>query len=237
MTAASRLRRFVIGLLAATCVMGVVARAQDAFDMHSADMIILQSKGIQKAIGLSEAQRSRMNSFAATYKSQLTAYQNELQKSKKQPDGARLRNYELNLRSHVFAQLTPGQLRRLREISLQHDGLAALGDDVVAKRVGLNSAQIEKVRSIIVADRKQMAAYQQAAAGPIIAKYQKFKPKSQAEGKALGAKFTQEMRQAAARYAPKIKATVASDRARIMSLLSAKQRATWTALLGKPFNG
>jgi hypothetical protein len=214
------------------------ASAQDPFDYHTADLLILQSKDIQSALGVNASQRDKMNTFAEANRSKLLAYKQELIKEKKaQPDNKKLMSYVEGLKRQVFGVLTPAQLKRLREISLQHDGLAALGDDEVAKKVGLSAGQLKQIREIIVVDRKQLGAYQEKAEKPVFDKYKGIKPKNEADAKALKQKFDQDMAQAAEKYKPMVRDVVMSDRKRLMAVLTPAQRATWQALLGKPFKG
>jgi hypothetical protein len=213
-----------------------IAIAQNAFDLHAADMTILQAKSIQNAIGITTAERNRMNVFAIGYGSRIQAYKKELIKEHKTKfDPSRVESLQAELKRQVFAELTPAQLKRLREISLQHDGIAALGDDVVAKKVGLSPSQLDKVRKLIVNDRTDLGALERQVANPIVTKYRKLKPKTPAAQKGVVAKFRAEMSSAELRIRPRVNAIVIRDHAKIMAVLSPAQRSAWNSLLGKPF--
>ncbi len=221
----------MLGLAVAQSALG-----QDSFDFRAGDMLILQAKEIQTALGVTAAQRSKMNGFAEATRAKMEAYKKELIKAKKkQADPNRVAGFELDLKKQVFGTLTPAQLKRLREISLQHDGVGALGDDGVAKKVGLSADQLKKVRAIIIADRKQLSELQEKADGPIVNRYKNVKPKDDADRKALGAKFRQELSAAGAKFEPQVKAVILGDRKKLMDVLTPAQRATWQSLLGKPF--
>ncbi len=209
--------------------------AQTDFDRQIVNIRILESKPIQAEIGITAAQRAQMNVAADAHRQKIAAYEKELQRTHAKPDGKRIFGFFVELRKKVVAQLTAPQLKRLRELTLQSNGLASLADSAVAKRVGLSASQLKTIRSAIESDHKAIASIEESVAKPILARYRGMKPSSPQQGKALEEKFHQEMTAASNRARPRLEAIVKKDRAKVLGALSPAQKATWQALLGKPF--
>lgn len=212
-------------------LLSAIGRTDD-FDRHVADIVILQLKPVQREIGLTEAQRAKMNDAADQHRAELSQYEEELERSKGKPKSARLIKYYDELKGKVLNQLTPAQVKRLGQISLQHAGVLALGDQVVATRIGLSSAQLAAVRKAIVSDQKTIARVEKETAGPILAKYKDRKPQSAQEAQELRKKVHDEVQAA---VGPKLEMIVAADSANIMKGLSPAQRKAFRDLQGKRF--
>lgn len=217
------------------------AFAQDAFDKHASNMALLQTKPIQRELGVTEAQRAKMNAAAAVYNKQMSAVAADMQKAassgKKPPADVKKRadSALAALNNSVISQLTPTQLKRLREISLQAAGAASLADDQVGKRVGLSPDQIKKIRSIYEAAIKKAAALEEKAVDAAIGDLKKKTPKSDAEAKKLyeeAQKRAQAARQKAAPQSNKIRIQAEVD---AMKLLTPQQKAAWIMLIGKKY--
>ena len=219
-------------LLASVCAFG----QRDAFDYHVADVAILQSKPVQKDIGITEAQRARMNVAATKYSTEMRAYQTELQGQKNpKVDPARVLRYQQALKESVIAQMTVPQLKRLRELTLQYQQVIALTDSTVASRVGLSPAQLKRVRSTFQEGTQAIGLLSRKSQSAIMSKYQGLKPKSQAEQQALGKQYSEEMMAAAKRLDPQLKAIAHRNTAKIMAILTPAEKATWKSLQGREF--
>src|SRR4051812_29884919 len=108
----------------------------DQFDLHVSSLRILQDRSVQAELGVTTAQRAKMDKFADGYNSDLNAYLAELKKQNKADEQLPDETMSMmlaRLKQSVMAVLTPSQLKRLREISLQAYGLNGLMDDTVAK--------------------------------------------------------------------------------------------------------
>ncbi|MEZ5163708.1 MAG: hypothetical protein R2688_08140 [Fimbriimonadaceae bacterium] len=90
----------------------------------------------------------------------------------------------------VVGVLTAGQLKRLREITLQNAGPVAMMDPTVAKKIGLSDSQLKSIRSRFDSDAKKADGIQEKAFKPIIDKYKAKKPKTMPKPKS-SAKPTQ----------------------------------------------
>lgn len=221
-------------------VVSGAAFAADAFDTHAASIEILQLKPVQNEIKLTEAQRTKMNKFAETHRSQMVAYQNRLKAQAEKnpqvrPDQSVIQRYYQQLKKSVLASLSATQLRRLREISLQSAGVGALMDDKVSARVGLSSAQLKKIRDTFLDGNKRAQAIQTTAAKPIVDKYRGKKPKNNAEAQKLETAFRTEMQGASTKIAPQMRKLQADTANKMMAVLTAAQKQSFQALKGKPF--
>jgi len=218
---------------------GSAPSAADPFYFHAADLGILQAKAVQKEIGITEAQRAKLNTFAARHTDHLKALAAEYKAAgKKEQDATkdpRLIGYFLELKKNVMAQLSAAQLKRLGELSLQHLGLASLTDDQVGARVGLSAKQIESLRNYFEAGSKAYGEAEKAAASPVIAKYKDKHVNDQKAAEALQKQFDAEMGAAMRAAAPKLIALKSDTEKKMRAVMTAKQQADYKALLGKPF--
>lgn len=141
----------------------------------------------------------------------------------------------LKLKKDVCAVLSPSQMTRLRELNLQRIGLAALNDDVVAKKIGMSDAQIKAYRAAFVAGGQKAAKLQQDTAKPILDKFAKIKPKTKAEADTLRQRAGEEVDAAEKKVAPQIVAIEKATQAKLDAVTTPKQKAAFKALMGKPF--
>lgn len=213
----------------------------DAFDAQIASVQLLQTKAVQKELAITEAQRSKMNVFAAEFNKQAEAYRAELVKKSNNgktqvaPDRDREVAMLNQLKTKVVATLTVAQVKRLREISLQAVGVTALGDDAVAQKVGISEAQKKKIRDLVgkgltSANKLIQEANQRAMKGIP-------QPKSEAEAKTAQATFQKRSQAEQQKIKGKIESIRSSTISGVMAILNTKQRSIWNALLGKPFIG
>jgi len=221
-------------LAALSVTAGALGQGADPFDVHVSDMKILTLKMIQKEIGLTEAQRSKMNAASTAEQGLASA---ELKRSKGKPDQKKMLGYYTDLRQKVFAVLTPPQVKRLRELTLQETGLVALANQEVATRVGLSAAGLKKIRDIIVSHQKQFETLESNAKKPIYLQYKDKNPKNEAEATALKKEFAAKMQAVDQQLRPQVKSILDSGTNDVLHSLTPAQKAAWTALMGKPFNG
>lgn len=222
-------------------VLAAVAGAIDSFDLHCANIAILQDKRIQREIGITEPQRNTMNQFASAHTQKLQKYQKEL--AGKRPDMNVLNGYMEDLKNKVCTVLTASQMKRLRELNLQAAGLLGLMDDVVAAKIGMSKPERDKFRNAYVSGKASAAKIIRAAILPIDQKYQKlaapYKGKEQlhkAELEKLAKDYEAEARAAQQRVQPQVSAIEKQTQQKLQSLITAKEKAAWLALQGKPYS-
>ncbi len=213
-----------------------VASAQIDFDKRASDVGLLQSKAIQTEVGITAAQRDKMNLAAEAHRKRLEAYQKQLQAlGTMTPDKTRLLGFFETLKNDVFAVLTPPQIKRLRELTLQRLGMVSLTDPQVAKKVGLSSAQIDKLKAAFEAGRTKFVTLQQGTANQILAPYKNRKPTSQAEATSLRAEVDGKMKAASLKIKPQLEAIGKETDASMLAVMTPAQKSAWTALKGKSF--
>lgn len=234
----SSLACFVFALVAGTASAQSVANA--TFDEYVGDVILLQSKPIQKELGVTEAQRARMNAAADRYRTTLTALDKGLNGRKPTETDFKKAQPQIQaagtqLKLDILAVLTTPQKVRLRELTLQRSGLSAINDPRVAEKIGLSGASLTKFRSTYREGGLAIAAIQRKATEPIMAKYKGKQPKTAEEGKALQQQVDAELRKAAEKVSPQIRALEASISTKLLALLTPKQKAAYENLRGKTF--
>lgn len=222
-------------LLSALLLSGT-ASAQDAFDFRVADVGLLQAKEVQTDVGITAAQRAKMNQAADAHKQRLIEYDKQLKAlGSTTPDRARIRGFFEILKKDVIGDITPAQLRRLRELTLQRLGLLAVTDEQVAKRMGLSAAQVSKLKSAFEAGRTKFTLLQKSTADPILAPYRGKKPKDRAQAAQWNADVQAKLKTASLRVKPQLEAIGKATDASMMAVLTPSQRAMWVALKGRPF--
>ncbi|HTQ10100.1 MAG TPA: hypothetical protein VMI31_08530 [Fimbriimonadaceae bacterium] len=219
------------------------AGAADSFDEHCANIAILQDRNVQNEIGVSAAQRNRMNQFADANRNELLAYKKKL--GGKPPDPAVLDRYMLELKGNVDNVLTAGQLKRLREVSLQWAGLLGLMDKTVASRVGLEGSQYAKFKQTFIDGQAAVAKINQQVneeLRPIGEKYQRLalaykghEQEHQAEIKQLFDQFQKEAAPIKAKYAPRVQEITKETKQKMLAILTPKEVSAWTQLKGRTY--
>ena len=221
-------------LLAATAAQA----APDPFDYNLANILILQNRKVQSELGITQAQRDKMNSYAGVQRQSTAKIQAEAQKAGQKGYNAeqqkRIQQGFLTLRAGVLSLLNPAQLRRLRELTIRSAGTAALLDPNIGKRLKITDAQRKTMAQAFGAGQKEAGTLQQKAFAPVMKKYQSKKPKNAQEGQALQGQFNGEMKAAARSITPQMQAIEKRTAARMMSALNAGQRSGFEALKGKP---
>ena len=237
--------RKTVWLFVVVCAALVSAQSKhDAFDAEMASVIILQSKPVQAELKISQAQRNSMNKYADAHRADMEKYQKELEskhidKTKPLPvDPKRVDALFVKMKNAVLNQLSKTQVRRLREISLQQLGFVALTDATVAKKVGLSAAERKKLQTAYDAGLKEadeIAKGAQAQLDLQLQELRKRKPKNEKEEKALMEEAQKKAEQMEKRIDPQIEKVRIATRTKVLKMLTAKQKAAWDKLLGKPF--
>jgi len=210
----------------------VLSAQVDAFDFHVADFTILQDKRLQAQIKLTEAQRTKMNDAAGRQQTAIRAY---IATQKAPNNDAKVREMMTVLKRNVLAPLTPSQLRRTREVSLQRIGLPAIADEVIATRIGLTGTQLAKFRKTLVSGTTEIRTLEQKTIGPLIDKYRAAAGKPGADRQKIQTEGQQAIQAAAAKLRPTVSAREEALKKALIAVLSTGQRASYQSLLGAPF--
>lgn len=225
-------------------LLGLVAMASvmaDDFDRKIAGMPLLQDKKVQTELKITEVQRKKMNAHADAFNKKSQAYQKELEAQQKktgkpvQPDPKRIDALMATLKANVLKELSAVQLRRLRELSLQAVGVTALGDDLVAARIGLTGAQKTQVRKVV----KEGLDAANKLIGQADANARKGikEPKTEAEFKKAEATYNTRMEAEQKKIQPQLTKIRDATIKKALAILNAKQNEAWKALQGKPYTG
>jgi hypothetical protein len=230
--------KFILLLLLLTVFVGI-APAQDSFDKYCAKVQILQDRKVQNELGITSAQRDKMNKMAAKHEERLQAYH---KKVGDKPDMKVLQGYLNQLTSEVQTILTKKQVIRLRELNLQAAGLSGVADPVVAKKIGMDAAHLKKFQTTLRDGQMQIANLIRPVVKPIEVKYQKKMQAYQGKEKdhqkelvTLNNAFQGEMRAAQNKLKSKIEAISKQTEAKLLAIMTPAQKKTWTTLKGKPF--
>lgn len=228
-------------LLAIAAIASIASVQADAFDRQVASIVLLQNQAVQKDMKLTESQRTKMNVFAEKFNNTQKAYLEELKKQsnggKTQPKRDQNREMKMvsDLKTQVLNILTDNQIVRLRQISLQAIGVAALADDTVAKRVGLNTTQITKVRSIV---QKGLADGQKVNDDAVNQAKKGIKePKTEAEQKKAQEAFQKNWKNIGPGAQKKLDFIRNKSIADVLAVLTPGQKTVWKGLIGPEFKG
>lgn len=217
--------------------LAVAAYARDPFDVRHANVALLMDRSVQEELRISEAQRKRMNALADRYNSTMQKVVERLQKAKTPPSepDPEARKAAEALQAGIVDVLIPAQLKRLREISLQVAGLAAMGDESVAKRIGLSNDQLRRVRTILEDAygrlRKMESDEMEARTKDLRGR----QPKTEQERAALAQELEKRSQEAFRKLSPAVEKLRRETESRLFQILSDKQEEAWKALLGRPF--
>ena len=198
-----------------------------SFDDQIASIILLQDKAVQKDIGVSEQQRDAMNKFADAHRAKLAAYYKQV---KGKPDEKKLYEMFSVMKHGVLSQMTPSQVRRLREISLQYLDFTALADNTVGAKIGLSPAEHEQIIKLVGSMQKKGQSIEADAKRIVDADPRVAKAKTQQEKDAIA-------KDAFMKIMPRLQDLKADARKQVLAVLTPAQRTTWQQLLGKPFQG
>jgi hypothetical protein len=216
----------------------VLAHADD-FDTKVANIDVLRDKNVQAEIGVTEGQRKSMNVFADKFTAANKAKISEYQKAKKKPDQAfstfGMEQY-VSLRTNVLKLLSPNQLKRLRELTLQAAGPRALLDKTVSDKVGIPTADYNKFKAAIAEGDQKIAKIKGAVADKIKAKYKDQKqPTNQKDTDALRAKFNKDLEAEMKSHETEMKGVLQASEKKTSAIITKKYLDNLKALMGKPF--
>jgi hypothetical protein len=220
--------------------LAVAAFAADpAFDRHAANIALLQLKPVQKHLGVTEAQRTKFNKaadgFNATLKLLQKKYEKQDPKTAQPKVQKEMAQAQLKLKDSVLKEMSAVQIKRLREVSLQDVGVAALGDEKVAKKIGLGATVLPKVRDAIRKALTSIAQYRDKEMQKAMKGISDKKPKDKTEAEKLIAEAQRRGTAVEKRIAPTVEKMKRESQTKILAMLTQPQRATWLALLGKPY--
>jgi hypothetical protein len=227
----------ILAALAAGTAAAHAAQEQDLeFDRYACNIIILQDKSVQKELNIQPIQKFNLNKHADWFNADQARLGSLLQSGQAPKDIDKQQEAALaKMKEKVLGELSKWQTGRLREISLQQAGKTAVLDEKIAKKIGMNDAQIKELRKAYEENMKAAAKLEQDTLQPIIVKYQAKKPKDEKEAKALSQQFDVELKAANAKVDPVIEKMAKDFLAKIDKSMTEDQKKKYKALLGKPF--
>ena len=222
---------------AVAIVVAASAFAADEFDMYVADIAILQVKAVQAELKITAAIREALNKHADWLDSRGANVDRLVRAGTiTVAEGNRRTSVHLaTLKSKVLGELSAAQVKRLREITLQRDGILSLMDKRVSDKIGMTAAQLTKIREAYVAKDKRAKQIQQAAFASIFEKYGKMKPKSDTEKKQLEDQANKELDAQKKRIQPQLKTLGKQFEALVAETLTKGQKEAFKELKGAPF--
>jgi ribosomal protein L28 len=222
-----------------TFFMFVVGLVEEPFEHYVANIVILQDKKLQQHLKITEAQRKKMNAFAERHSAALAKYGKELEKTKKSVSAPstdpKFEAIFRELKDGVLKQLTPAQIKRLAEVSIQMVGTAALSDERVCKKVGVSTATMRTIQKKLQDSLQKAMALQNAELEKISKRYEGKEPKNDAERKKLEAQVQADLAAAEKRVGPKVEKLKADTEKQILAMLTPAQRQAFQALQGAPY--
>ena len=217
----------------------VLAHAADDFDLKVANLEVLRDKNVQAELGVTAGQLKTINVYAEKFTGLNKAKVAEYQKANKKPDQAFVtygRAQYIQLRTNVLKTLSPNQVKRLRELTLQAAGPRALLDKFVADKVGMPTKDYSTFCAAISEGDQKIAKIKADVSDKIRAKYKDQKqPKTQKEGDALQAKLNADLAAEMKKHEAEMKAVLQSSEAKTSKIVTKKYLETLKALMGKPF--
>lgn len=209
---------------------------QESFEHYVANIVILQDKALQKHLGITEAQRAKMNQYASKHGAALEKYGKEMEKAKKSVAAAgmdpKFESIFKDLKDGVLKQLTAAQIKRLAQISIQVVGPAALSDERVCQKIGVSKATAASIRKIITDNMTKASKIQAAEIQKVAAKYKDKNPKTDAEKAKLEAQLRADMVAAEKRVAPQVEKIRVATETSIMAKLTPAQKEAFKKLQG-----
>ncbi len=228
-------------LVLVALIVGQSALAQhvDPFDFHVADLELLQSKKIQSELGVTPAVHKKFESYAAEYRKSGETYYKALQAKGVDPANnttaqEKFKSFVERLKTQVMGCLSASQLKRLRELSLQHVGSRGLLDPVVAQRLGLTKKESTAIEAVFKVGQTRNEKLVRSIMEPINKKYSTKKPTSQQEADLLRAQANMEAKNAMEKAKPIAKKIQNETESEMRKAVSAKSLAILNSLKGKP---
>ena len=221
-------------------VMAVTAHAADAFDLKVANIDVLQDKNVQTELGITPGQLKSMNVFATQYSETNKTKINEYQKAKKPVDQAFSDFYtkqRITLRTNVLKLLSPNQVKRLRELTLQAAGPRSLLDKAVADKVGIPTTEYVNFCTAIREGDQKIAKIKQEVSDKIKVKYKNQKPPTtKKESDALRLKVNGDISAEMKKHEAEMKSVLSASEAKTSKIITKKYLDALKVLMGKPFS-
>lgn len=231
----SRLFPFVLSILLA----GQALAQSAAFDLKIADVTLLTLSEIKKELAVTEPQRARMNVAAKPYNDLSKKLRDKYEGKEKGPSKAeldQLTSTQQKMRAGVLAVLTPSQLKRLREITLQDAGIVCLVDPDVSKEIGISAQTVKNMQAKFQNGVNKSSKLMADAEAKVQKEFANKKPKNQTEADKLRQDYGRRIDAEIKRISPQLNKIKADTEASVMGMLSAAQKSKMQALLGKPFH-
>ena len=230
------MRRIICTLI--PCLLASIAIAQTSFDREICDITLLQTAEVKKELGVTQAQRDKMNVASRSYNSVAQKVEEKLRKGQKptEAEKTKMRSEFQKMKSGVLDALSATQVKRLREITLQTAGLIALTDPVIASKVGLSKGQMTKIEGTLKDTYEKVGKLTQGAQAKVEKEFKDKNPKTEAEKKKLADQYRKRIDEELGKVRPQVEKLQRDGRDKIMGTLSEGQRSVWNSLLGKPFN-
>jgi hypothetical protein len=228
-------------LLTSWFAVSAAVAAQDSFDSHAANIMLLTNRSVQAELRITEAQRAKLeehaDSFNADMKVVVDGAVREAEKAKRPPQlpEGRVTEIHTRLKNRVVRVLSATQLRRLREISLQQAGFRAIADPVVARRLGLTAAQNQTVQRAMDSARAEAAKLQKEADDDLRKRFGNRQPKTDREREAMQKEFQAAIQQKSRELETKVEAIDRRYVAAVRAALTQAQRQQFQTLQGKAF--
>lgn len=216
-----------------------VAAFADDFDRKIASIDVLRDKAVQKDMGVTTGQLTTLNKFATEFETTMRKKIEEYQKAKKQPDEPfrKFSDTQVNkLRGQVLGVLSEGQVKRLREITIQAAGPRAILDANVAAKIGLTTAEHKAFLSAIQEGDRALARIKQDVAMAVQAKHKNdAKPKNGKESDALQKKLFAEINEGMKKREGETKAILQKADKKTAAIIKKTHMDKLKTLMGKAF--
>jgi len=194
-------------------------------------MMLLRSEQVQKEVGLSEEQKTKLNELSEKLRNQMREQFSGMQDLTPEQRRARFEEMREKMEKEAEARsaettkqiaeiLKPEQLMRAKQIQLQLEGPAALRKPEIAKALGLSKEQSEKLEKLATEAReKGQQLFEGMRGGPGAGEQRDSGDRAQrfAELREKGEKIRKDLEQQS------------------MAVLTADQKAKLVEMAGKPF--
>lgn len=219
-------------------VVASAAMARDEFDLKVANIEILRDRAVQDELGITEGQRKTLNKHADKFSAANKTKIDEYTKAKKQPDAAFQKftaAQYVTLRSSVLASLSDGQLKRLRELTIQAAGPRAILDKTVATKIGLTDKEYNTIRTSIADSDQRIAKIKMEVGQKIQPKYKDKKPKTKEEADKLNKQIQADLNTEMKKREKELQALIKASDAKVKTVVKQTHLDKLKALAGKPY--
>ena len=216
-----RTPRVSIFMFSSVLAVVVAFTVQDSFDVKVSDPNLLSYTSVQRELKMSAQQVTDVSQAEARYK-----------------DHAKQTNRfnSDDERKEVLRFLDGGQLKRLREISLQTAGPIVLLADFVAERVGADKAKQRELHQALDSVVKEVTKPMEEEISKMANDLMRGVGDDPAKAEIKGKEVDKQANRISAKYNDRINDAVETKApVRILAVLTRAQSQTWTDLLGRPF--